>query len=406
MNYLTNIRLEVHLQLKPRSKIFCGILKPIDRRVAERAGHRFLLARRGPPEQGAIMFKRRRHVVPGEAPGLLKLSQESSKEPPIITLIEYGPDCLEERKNVDCDELLPHLNNDLVTWINIDGLGDLSVLRILGERFNLHPLALEDVLDTGQRPKVEQYDDYLFIVAKMLYLDKDKKIGGEQVSMFLGKTFLITLQEEPERDVFEPIRARIRSGKGRIRKAASDYLAYALLDSIIDHYYPVLESIGAEIDIIEDELIDSPLLRPVGSLHEHKRTLTQIRRMVWPLRDVTNLLLHEEPGLIRSETKIYLRDCYDHSVQLMDVVESYRDVLSGLTEVHISSIGLRTNEIMRVLTVITVIFIPLTFIAGVYGMNFSHMPELNKPYGYGACLLLMLFVAVGQILYFKKRRWL
>ena len=352
------------------------------------------------------MFKRRRHVVPGEAPGLLKLSQDAPNEPPIITLIEYGLDCLEERKDVSCDELLPHLSNELVTWINIDGLGDLSVLRILGERFNLHPLALEDVLDTSQRPKVEQYDDYLFIVAKMLYLDKDKEIGGEQVSMFLGKTFLITLQEESERDVFEPVRARIRAGKGRIREAGADYLAYALLDSIIDHYYPVLESIGAEIDAIEDELVDNPLVRPVGSLHEHKRTLTQIRRMVWPLRDVTNLLLHEEPGLIQPETKVYLRDCYDHSVQLMDVVESYRDVLSGLTEIHISSIGLRTNEIMRVLTVVTSIFIPLTFIAGVYGMNFQHMPELSERWGYGACLLLMLAVAIGQLIFFKKRRWL
>ena len=321
-------------------------------------------------------------------------------------MIEYGPDCLEERVNVGCEELLPHLNNDLVTWINIEGLSDLTVLRTLGERFNLHPLALEDVLDTSQRPKVEQYDDYLFLVAKMLYLDKEQKLGAEQVSMFLGKSFLITLQEEGEFDVFEPVWTRIRSGKGRIRQAQSDYLAYALLDSIIDHYYPVLEFIGAEIDAIEDELIDNPLVRPVGSLHEHKRTLAQIRRMVWPLRDVTNLLLHEESGLIRPETKVYLRDCYDHSVQLMDVVESYRDVLSGLTEIHISSIGLRTNEIMRVLTVITVIFIPLTFIAGVYGMNFQHMPELAKPWGYYACLLLMLSVAVGQILYFKKRRWL
>lgn len=352
------------------------------------------------------MFKRRHVVVPGEAPGLLKLSSDSPGEPPLITLIEYGPHCLEERKGVGCDELLPHLNNELVTWINIDGLGDLSVLRILGERFNLHPLALEDVLDTSQRPKVEQYDDYLFLVAKMIYLHKENQIDGEQVSMFLGKTFLITLQEEPEHDVFEPVRARIRSGQGRIRKAGSDYLAYALLDSIIDHYYPVLESIGAEIDTIEDELVDNPLVRPVGSLHEHKRTLTQIRRMVWPLRDVTNLLLHEEPGLIHPETKVYLRDCYDHSVQLMDLVESYRDVLSGLTEIHISSIGLRTNEIMRVLTVVTSIFIPLTFIAGVYGMNFQHMPELAKPWGYSACLLVMLIVAIGQLVYFKKRRWL
>jgi len=198
----------------------------------------------------------------------------------------------------------------------------------------------------------------------------------------------------------------VRTIQDYIRKVGPDYLAYALLDSIIDHYYPVLESIGTEIDTIEDELVDNPLVRPVGSLHEHKRTLTQIRRMVWPLRDVTNLLLHEDPGLIRPETKVYLRDCYDHSVQLMDVVESYRDVLSGLTEIHISSIGMRTNEIMRVLTVISSVFIPLTFIAGVYGMNFAHMPELSEPWGYGACLVLMLIVGLGQLLYFKKRHWL
>jgi len=345
-------------------------------------------------------------VVPGEPPGVLKLPQDAPQEAPIITLIEYGPDSLEERTDVDCDELLWHLNNELVTWINIDGLGDLTVLRILGQRFNLHPLALEDVLDTNQRPKVEQYDDYLFLVAKMIYVEQDKKIGAEQVSMFLGKTFLITIQEEADFDVFEPVRARIRGGKGRIRRAGPDYLAYALLDSIIDYYYPVLESIGTEIDTIEDELIKNPFVRPVGSLHEHKRTLTQIRRMVWPLRDVTNLLLHEDSGLIQSETKVYLRDCYDHSVQLMDMVESYRDVLSGLTEIHISSIGLRTNEIMRVLTVISSTFIPLTFIAGVYGMNFEHMPELTKPWGYGACLTLMLIVAVGQVLFFKRKHWL
>ncbi|MDP9253860.1 MAG: magnesium/cobalt transporter CorA, partial [Verrucomicrobiota bacterium] len=333
-----------------------------------------------------------------------------------ITLIEYDSASLEERVIAETRELLPHLKNEKVTWINIDGLGDIDVLRVLGKRFNLHPLALEDVLDTGQRPKVEQYDDYLFIVVHMLYIDQQKKICAEQVSMFLGKTFLITLQEEADFDVFEPVRARIRAGSGQIRKSGSDYLAYALLDSIIDHYYPVLESVGNEIDEIEEELVDNPLVRPVGSLHQHKRTLTQVRRLVWPLRDVTNSLLHEESGLVTPNTKVYLRDCYDHNVQLMDLVESYRDVLSGLMEIHISSVGLRTNEIMRVLTVMSSVFIPLTFIAGVYGMNFASeksgvklpwsMPELYQPYGYIGCLLFMLLIAIGQLIYFKKRRWL
>ena len=351
------------------------------------------------------MFKTR-YTVPGEAPGVLKVRKEASQQAPVITLIEFDAAFLEERVITNTHELLSRLNNERVTWINIDGLGDIDVLRVLGERFNLHPLALEDVLDTGQRPKVEQYDDYLFIVAQMLYLDHERIMCAEQVSMFLGKTFLITLQEEGDFDVFEPVRARIRAGGGQMRKAGADYLAYALLDSIIDHYYPVLESVGKNIDQIEDELVENPLVRPVSSLHEHKRTLTQIRRLVWPLRDVANSLLHDESGFVKPDTKIFLRDCYDHTVQLMDLVESYRDVLSGLMEITISSIGLRTNEIMRVLTVITSIFIPLTFIAGIYGMNFAHMPELAHPYGYFACLLVMLLVAIGQIVYFKRRGWL
>jgi magnesium transporter len=239
---------------------------------------------------------------------------------------------------------------------------------------------------------------------------------GEQVSMFLGKHFLITLQEEAEFDVFEPVRARIRAGNGTIRKMGPDYLAYALLDAIIDHYYPVLEDVGAKIDLIEDNLVEVPATSPVGELHGHKRALARIRRYIWPVRDLVNFLLHEEGGLVTKTTKVYLRDCYDHTVQLMDLVESYRDVLSGLMELYLSAVGIRTNEIMRVLTVISSVFIPLTFIAGVYGMNFQrevdgkklpwNMPELYHPYGYFACLLFMLAVAIFQIIYFRKRRWL
>ena len=333
-----------------------------------------------------------------------------------MTLIEYDRAQLEERVIEDREELVSHLDNQRVTWINIDGLGDIEILRALGSQFNLHPLALEDVLDTAQRPKVEQYDNYLFIVAHMLYLDRGKAMCGEQVSMFLGKHFLITLQEEAEFDVFEPVRGRIRAGNGTIRKMGPDYLAYALLDSIVDHYYPVLEDVGAKIDLIEDNLVELPTASPVGELHGHKRALTQIRRYIWPVRDLVNFLLHEEGGLVTKGTKVYLRDCYDHTVQLMDLVESYRDVLSGLMELYLSAVGIRTNEIMRVLTVISSVFIPLTFIAGVYGMNFQrevdgkkipwNMPELYHPYGYVACLLFMLAVAIFQIIYFKKRRWL
>jgi magnesium transporter len=361
------------------------------------------------------MFKLR-HPIPGESPGTLRLREQTTNRKPVITLIEYDRTHLEERVTEDREELVAHLDNQRVTWINIDGLGDIEILRTLGSRFNLHPLALEDVLDTAQRPKVEQYDNYLFIVAHMLYLDHGKVMCGEQVSMFLGKHFLITLQEEAEFDVFEPVRARIRNTSGSIRKAGPDYLAYALLDSIVDHYYPVLEDVGAKIDLIEDQLVEVPATSPVGELHGHKRALTHIRRFIWPVRDVVNFLMHEEGGLVTKGTKVYLRDCYDHTVQLMDLVESYRDVLSGLMELYLSAVGIRTNEIMRVLTVISSVFIPLTFIAGVYGMNFArevdgrklpwNMPELFSPYGYLGCLLFMLGVAIFQIVYFKKKRWL
>lgn len=362
------------------------------------------------------MFKLR-NPVPGESPGTLRLRDQPARRKPVITLIEYDRTQLEERVIEDRQELLSHLDNQRVTWINIDGLGDIEVLRTLGSQFNLHPLALEDVLDTTQRPKVEQYDTYLFIVAQMLYLDGGKVMCGEQVSMFLGKHFLITLQEEAEFDVFEPVRTRIRSTTGTIRKMGPDYLAYALLDSIIDHYYPVLEDVGAKIDLIEEELVElRPGRSPVGELHGHKRALARIRRLVWPVRDLINVLMHDEGGLVTKATKVYLRDCYDHTVQLMDLIESYRDVISGLMDLYLSAVGIRTNEIMRVLTVISSIFIPLTFIAGVYGMNFAHevdgkklpwnMPELFSPYGYAGCLLFMLGVAVFQIVYFKKKRWL
>ena len=361
------------------------------------------------------MFKLR-NPIPGESPGTLRLREEVVRRNPVITLIEYDRAHLEERVIEDREELVSHLDNQRLTWINIDGLGDIEILRTLGAQFNLHPLALEDVLDTAQRPKVEQYDNYLFIVAHMLYLDRGKVMCGEQVSMFLGKHFLITLQEEAEFDVFEPVRARIRAGNGVIRKMGPDYLAYALLDSIVDHYYPVLEDVGTKIDLIEDNLVELPATSPVGELHGHKRALSQIRRYIWPVRDLVNFLLHEEGGLVTKATKVYLRDCYDHTVQLMDLVESYRDVLSGLMELYLSAVGIRTNEIMKVLTVMSSIFIPLTFIVGVYGMNFAaeangkklpwNMPELYQPYGYVGVLLFMLAIAIFQIIYFKRRRWI
>lgn len=364
------------------------------------------------------MFKTRRSV-PGSSPAtLLPHLVDGRVVAPKISIIEYDRNSLVEREITDIAGLAEHVDNSKVTWINIDGLGDVGTLRTLGEMFQLHPLALEDVLNTGQRPKVEVFADYLFIVGQMVYHDGERAICGEQVSMFLGKNFLITIQEEQEYDVFDPVRERIRSGRGALRKTKADYLAYALLDSIIDHYYPVLEELGNDIDELEEALLDNPTRGMVHTLHDYKRNLAVLRRFVWPLRDVVNSLLHDTTsGFISNPTRVFLRDCYDHTVQLMDLVESYKEIASGLMDLYHSSVGQRTNEVMRVLTVITSIFIPLTFIAGVYGMNFAprtpggkelplNMPELYQPHGYAITMLVMLLIAIIQLVVFRKLKWL
>ncbi len=360
----------------------------------------------------------KRHGPPGTPPAtLVPHLVDGKSRKPAIQVIEYDKDHFEEREVTDIAELAAHLDSRKVTWINIDGLGDVEALTLLGEKFNLHPLALEDVLNTGQRPKVEQAVDYLFVVAQMVYQDKEETMCGEQVSLFFGKNFLITVQEEGDFDVFGPVRERIRAGGGMARKFKADYLAYALLDSIIDHYYPVLEGIGNAIEELEDDLLERPSREMVVTLHEYKRSLTQLRRFVWPLRDVVNGLLHDSSGFVSTPTKVYLRDCYDHTVQLMDLVESYKELTSGLMELYHSSVGLRTNEVMRVLTVITSIFIPLTFIVGVYGMNFAsenangeklplNMPELYQPHGYVGVMAVMAVIAIVQLVIFKKMKWL
>jgi magnesium transporter len=363
------------------------------------------------------MFKKRRSI-PGSSPAtLVPHLVEGKVQKAKIQTMEYDLNHFEEREYANVAEMLAEIDTRKTTWINVDGLGDLEVLQALSARFSLHPLALEDVLDTEQRPKTEEADDYIFIVAQMVYHDQALALCGEQVSMFLTKNVLITIQEEPDYDVFEHVRERIRAGRGMSRKSKADYLAYALLDSIIDHYYPVLEKIGADIDELETQLLRHPTRDMVQKLHDHKRRLTQLRRYVWPMRDVVNALLHDHSIYVSKATKVYLRDCYDHTVQLMDLVESYREVSAGLMELYHSSVGLRTNEVMRVLTVITSVFIPLTFIVGVYGMNFAptakdgtplpwNMPELYQPHGYTVTMGVMALIAIVQLYIFRRMKWL
>lgn len=358
----------------------------------------------------------RRYPIPGTPPATLVPRVPGPGTPPELRVVEYGPDFIEERTVATVADLPEAVDDGKFRWIEMNGLGDVEALRALGEKYGLHPLALEDVLDTGQRPKVEPYEKHLFIVAQMVYQDEELRMCGEQVSLFLCPRLLISIQEEPNADVFNPVRERLRVGRGFIRKIGSDYLAYALLDSIIDHVFPVLEAFGEALEELEDGILESPSKECPLRLHELKRMLVQLRRFVWPERDVINSLMHDDSGMISKQTKVFLRDCYDHTVQSMDLIESYRDEVSGLLDMYLSVVGMRTNEIMRVLTVISSIFIPLTFVAGVYGMNFAHevdgktlpfnMPELYWPHGYVGCLLVMAVIAIGQVIFFKRKGWL
>jgi magnesium transporter len=352
------------------------------------------------------MFKTR-HPLPGTAPATLTALAEGEGLPTVIHLVEYSPAGVSERIVSTVAEL-PELGltDGKTRWIEFNGLGNIDALRAMGEKYNLHPLALEDVIHTGQRPKADTYENQLFLVAQMVYRDEQDRLCGEQVSMFLFNGLLITIQEDDQRDVFDPVRERLRVGRGWIRKLGSDYLAYALIDSIIDHCFPILECLGEALEELEDELLDKPNRACVGRLHEFRRTLVQLRRVIWPERDLINSLLHDESGLVSKQAKVFLRDAYDHAIRIMDLIESYRDIAAGLLELYLSAVSQRTNEIMRVLTVISAIFIPLTFVAGVYGMNFDNMPELRHPAGYFVCLAVMVSIAAFQIAFFKRKGWL
>jgi magnesium transporter len=282
----------------------------------------------------------------------------------------------------------------------------------LGKVFSLHPLVLEDVVNVPQRPKVEEYTDQQVIIAQMVSLKPDAKgFISEQVSFILGKNYLLTVQEEPEFDTFEPVRQRIHHNRGTIRQQGADYLVYALLDTVIDGFFPVLENYGERLEELEQEVIDQPNQKTLDKIHKIKRELLLLRRAIWPQRDAINSLIRDGSELISPQINIYLRDCYDHAVQIIDMVETYRELASNLMDVYLSSVSNRMNEIMKVLTVISTIFIPLTFIVGVYGMNFDtslvgNMPELRIPYGYTYCWAVMLTIATSLLIYFWRKGWL
>ncbi len=347
--------------------------------------------------------------APGTAPGTLRAPEGMSAEPARITLIEYGPDHLEERRIERVEELQAYRDTPEVTWVNVDGLQDVASIDKLGQMFGFHPLALEDVLHCGQRPKIEDYGSYHFMVFKSVRL-RDGALETEQISFFLSGNFVITLQEIPG-DSFEAVRERIRRGKGNIRKSGPDYLTYALIDALVDEFFPVLEAYGERIEDLEDVVIQKPTPETLREVHHIKRELLTLRRSAWPEREVINAMQREESHLFKPETRVFLRDCYDHTIQVIDMIETYRDLASGLLDAYLSSASNRLNEVMKVLTVISTIFIPLNFIAGVYGMNYNpeaspwNMPELDWYWGYPYALGLMLAVALGLVMFFRRRGW-
>jgi magnesium transporter len=352
----------------------------------------------------------RRCAPPGAAPGTLVADPTASK--PIVKLMAYGPEVfveLELRTIADFDRIPEILKQYPVTWVNVDGLGDAKVVARLGEIFGLHPLALEDVLNTHQRSKVEQYGDHLFIVARMIEGGAD--FETDQLGMFLGQRFVVTFQHLVG-DCLDPLRERIRVGRGIIRTAGPDYLAYAMLDAVVDSYFPVLERFGEEIEALEDAIINNPDRGIISHTHEVKSKLLVLRRAIWPLREALHVLVRDPNPVIHEDTRVYLRDCSDHTFQIIDLLETYRELASDLLELYHSSLSNRMNEVMQVLTVIATIFIPLTFIVGIYGMNFDtavspwNMPEVKWYYGYPAVWGLMIAIAGGLLLFFRRKGWL
>jgi len=350
----------------------------------------------------------KRQTKPGAMPGSVVVDPQAP--PSVITVIAYGPDRVVEERIKDVAAVRQYLDRWPVTWINVDGLGDAEVIHKLGEMFHLHQLALEDVVNVHQRAKVEGYGDHLFIVARMV--SWSDRLETEQVSFFLGRNYVLTFQESVAGDSFEPVRERLRTDRGRIRQVGADYLAYSLIDSVIDAYFPVLERCGEALDQLEDEVIEGGNRGVVGRVHEIKHDLLTLRRAIWPHREALHELSRDPHPCIADGTRIFLRDCYDHTVQLIDLAETYRELGSDLRDLYMSSVSNRMNEVMKLLTVISSIFIPLNFIAGIYGMNFDpsasplNMPELRWFYGYPFALSLMATVATTLLVLFYRSGWL
>ncbi|GBF78753.1 magnesium/cobalt transporter CorA [Aphanothece sacrum] len=341
---------------------------------------------------------------PGSEPGTLSI--EPDAKPSRIVLIDYDADHAVRKVDVTPNALIPYLGTNTISWMDVQGLGSEKILKQVGDIFKLHPLLLEDVVNVPQRPKVEDYNEQLMIIVQMVRsASDDEGFESEQVGFVLGAKYLLTFQEEEIEDCFDIVRDRIRGNQGKVRQSGPDYLAYLLLDSIIDGYFPVLENYGDRIEMLEDQIVLHPDNSNLEEIYSIRRELLSLRRSIWPLRNVTDILVRGRSPLISPDNQIYFRDCYDHVIQLLDIVETYRELSSSLMDVYLSSMSNKMNEVMQLLTVISTIFIPLTFIAGLYGMNFKYMPELEGRWSYFIALGGMAAIAGGLIFFFWRRGW-
>ena len=357
-----------------------------------------------------MAYFRKRYHAPGTPPGTFVEHPNIARHPLRITLVDYDSTNLEKRDEVTVEEIGAYLASPTVTWVHVQGYADLDTMQRLASSFDIHPLALEDVINQGQRPKLESFERQLFITLGLPAFEQ-ARVEVEQVSFFLGPGYVLSFHQGAD-NPFDPVCRRLETPSRRMRGAGADYLLYALMDRIVDQGFPVLERFGETVEDVEVELLDDPDHETLARIHELKRDLLLLRRMLWPERDIVNQLLRDDHALIKDETKVYLRDIYDHSIQIMDLLETYRDMSAAMLDVYLSSVSHRLNDVMRVLTIISTVFIPMTFIAGLYGMNFHNpdspwaMPELAWYYGYPLVLAVMIAIGAGMLVFFKRKRWL
>lgn len=350
-------------------------------------------------------FFKSREANKGQSPGALIFIGNKKVDKLRIRVIDYDPENLLEDKIEDVASGKNFIDTNTVTWINVDGVHDADTIKKIGDTFDLHPLVMEDIMNTGQRAKVEDYDNCLFIVLKMLQYDKEGgRIISEQLSLVLGKTFLLTFQEQPG-DVFEPVRERIRNGKGRIRVSGIDYLAYVLLDTVVDNYIYLIETLGDEIESIEDEIISNPPPEIIEKINSNKKEINFLRRLIKPARDMVIHLIKVDSEIINEKTQPFLRDLLDLITLATEAIETYREILTDQLDIYNSAVSNRMNDIMKVLTIFAAIFIPLTFVAGIYGTNFDYLPELHFKYSYFILWGVMITMASGMLIYFKIKKW-